>query len=147
MSFVDHLEELRWHVARSVISLFIFSIAAFVAKDFIFNTLILAPARTDFWTYRMLCQFGENLCIDKLNFSLQNRTLGGQFSMHITSSFIIGAICAFPYTFWEIWRFIKPGLYSTEQRLTTGLVFFVSLLFVLGVLFGYFFVTPMSVNF
>lgn len=144
---MDHLEELRWHLIRSILAIFVFAIIAFISKDFIFNTLILGPAKLDFWTYRQLCKMGPHLCIENLNFSLQNRTLGGQFSMHINASFIIGLLLGFPYMFWEIWRFIKPGLYAKERAAASGIVFYVSLLFILGVLFGYFIVSPMSINF
>ncbi|WP_367113584.1 twin-arginine translocase subunit TatC [Sporocytophaga sp.] len=147
MSFLDHLEELRWHLIRSLISIVVFSLVAFLAKDFIFQTVILGPAKTDFWTYRMLCKLGPDLCIEKMNFSLQNRTLGGQFTMHINAAFVIGLILAFPYTFWEIWSFIKPGLYIKEQSAASGLLFYVTVLFISGVLFGYYIVSPMSINF
>lgn len=152
MSFLDHLEELRWHLIRSVISIFVFALVAFFSKSFIFHTLILGPSRTDFWTYKAMCKLGMAinstvLCIEQLPFSLQSRTMTGQFSMHITVSFVVGLICAFPYTFWEVWRFIKPGLYPTEQRLTNGAVFFVTLLFLMGISFGYFLVSPLSINF
>ena len=152
MSFIDHLEELRWHIIRAVLSILVFSIVAFFSKEIVFGVLILGPSKPDFWTYRMLCELSNTLgtsafCIDKLPFTLQSREMSGQFSMHVTSSFIIGLICAFPYAFWELWRFIKPGLYPKEQKSSRGAVFFVSVLFILGVLFGYFVATPMSINF
>jgi sec-independent protein translocase protein TatC len=152
MSFLDHLEELRWHLIRAGISIVVFALIAFLNKSFVFDTIIFGPSRTDFWTYRMFCKVGQlfnstALCMDKLNFTIQSRRMTEQFTMHITSSIIIGLILAFPYAFWEIWRFIKPGLYSTEKKLTRGAVFFVSLLFLLGVLFGYYIVSPLSINF
>jgi sec-independent protein translocase protein TatC len=152
MSFIDHLEELRWHLVRSVASVLVFSVAAFVSKGFIFGVLILGPSKTDFWSYRMLCKLSEvvgidALCINELPFIIQSRQLTGQFTMHITSSLVVGLICAFPYAFWEIWRFVAPGLYSHERSLTRGATFFVSFLFMIGVLFGYFIVTPVSVYF
>ncbi len=152
MSFIDHLEELRWHLVRSVASVLVFSVAAFVSKGFIFGVLILGPSKTDFWSYRMLCKLSEivkidALCINELPFIIQSRQLTGQFTMHITSSLVVGLICAFPYAFWEIWRFVAPGLYSHERNLTRGATFFVSFLFMIGVLFGYFIVTPVSVYF
>ncbi len=152
MSFVDHLEELRWNIIRSVIAILVFSIAAFASMNLIFHHIILAPARPDFWTYRMLCKLvtyaGQpQLCIDKINFTLQSRSLSGQFSMHLTSAFVVGMVLAFPYVFWEIWRFIKPGLHLKEQKTSTGAVFFVSLLFMMGILFGYYIVSPLSIQF
>ena len=152
MSFLDHLEELRWHLIRSLTAIFVFAIAAFVSKGVIFGEIILGPSKPSFWTYRMLCNLSEilssdALCISELPFIIQSRQMTGQFSMHITSSFVIGLICAFPYAFWEIWRFVKPGLYDKERKAATGATFYVSLLFFTGVFFGYFVVTPISINF
>lgn len=152
MSFLDHLEELRWHLIRSLAAIMVFAVAAFLSKKIIFHDIILAPSRTDFWTYRMMCKISdliniEVLCIEELPFILQSRQMTGQFMMHITSSFVIGLILAFPYAFWEMWRFIKPGLYDKEKNVARGAVFFVSLLFGIGVMFGYFIVAPISINF
>lgn len=152
MSFLDHLEELRWHLIRSLGAIIVFAVAAFVSKDLVFHTIILGPSRPDFWTYSMLCKLSEvlgsdALCIEQLPFIIQSRKMTGQFTMHITSSFVIGLILTFPYAFWEIWRFIKPGLYPKERKAARGATFYVSFLFSLGVLFGYFIVTPISINF
>ena len=152
MSFLDHLEELRWHIIRSLIAIFIIAILAFLAKDLIFGKIILGPSKPDFWTFRMLCKAAvwlnsDVLCIRELDFIIQSRKMTGQVTMHITSSFVIGLIVAFPYAFWEIWRFVRPGLYEKERKISSGATFFVSLLFMIGVLFGYFIITPLSVNF
>jgi sec-independent protein translocase protein TatC len=152
MSFIDHLEILRWHIVRSVASILVFAIGAFLAKGFIFHDLILGPSRVDFFTYRKLCDLGRylgnaDLCIQKINFTLQSREMSSQFTTHMTVSFIIGLILAFPYAFWEIWRFIQPGLYPNERKNSQGAVFFVTILFLLGVLFGYFIAAPLSINF
>ncbi|WP_317044215.1 twin-arginine translocase subunit TatC [Hymenobacter roseosalivarius] len=152
MSFIDHLEALRWHIIRAAIAIVVFTIGAFLAKDFLFHDLILGPSRPDFWTYRMFCEFGKlinapNLCVDPVTFDIQNRQMSGQLTMHISSSFIVGLAMGFPYTFWEIWRFVKPGLYPHEQANSKGAVFFVSILFILGLLFGYYIAAPLSINF
>jgi len=152
MSFLDHLEELRWHLIRSAAAIIIFAIVAFLAKDFVWGTLILGPTKGDFWTYRMMCKFGELigsdiLCLGDLPIDMQNREMTGQFMMHITSSLVIGIIMAFPYTFWEIWRFVSPGLHKKEKGASRGAVVAVSFLFMSGVLFGYFIVTPVSFQF
>lgn len=147
MAFVDHLEELRWNVLRSVIAIVAVTIVAFSTMDIIFHHVLLGPIRADFWTYRMMCQLSEAMCVTELNVSLQNRTVAGQFTMHIIAALITGVIVAFPYVFWEFWKFIKPGLLPNERRNASGAVFFVSFLFASGVLFGYFFVTPVSLNF
>lgn len=152
MSFIDHLEELRWHVIRGLGAIIVFAIAAFLNKDLVFHEIILGPSRSSFWTYRMLCEWGgrvgsDALCIEELPFILQSRQMSSQFTMHLTSSFMVGLICAFPYVFWEIWRFISPALYDQERNISAGAVFFVSLLFMMGTLFGYFLVAPLSINF
>jgi sec-independent protein translocase protein TatC len=152
MTFIEHLEELRWHLLRSVAAIVTFMIIAWIFKGDIFNKIILAPSRTDFWTYRKMCEIGNavgipSLCVDKLNFSLMSREVSGQFMMALTSSAIIGLLFAFPYVFWEIWRFIKPGLKITEKKAATGSVFYVTMLFFLGVLFGFFVVAPFAINF
>jgi len=152
MSFLDHLEELRWHVIRGGIAIIITSIVAFFFMDVIFKYVVLGPARVDFITYRMLNKLvtfaGQpQLAIDKINFTLQSRTLSGQFTMHLTAAGVVGLVVAFPYVFWEIWRFIKPGLHIKEARSSTGAVFWVSLLFMMGILFGFFVVSPLSIQF
>lgn len=152
MSFLEHLEELRWHIIRSMVAIMVFAIAAFAAKEFVWGVLILGPTEVDFWTFRQFCRIGQLVgsdafCMDSMPFIIQSRKMTGQFTMHIYSSAVIGLIGAFPYVFWEIWRFIAPGLYDNERQLSRGAVFFVSLLFMIGVLFGYFVVTPISVNF
>jgi len=152
MSFLDHLEALRWHLLRSVTAVLIFTVVAFIAKDFVFGVLILGPSKVDFLTYRLLCDIGNYfaipaLCINELPFTIQSRQMTGQFSMHMTSSMVVGLIAAFPYLFYEVWRFISPGLYSKERNAARGAVFFVSFLFLSGALFGYYVLTPMSINF
>lgn len=152
MSFLDHLEELRWHLIRSVVAIVVFSIAAFLAKDLVWNTLILGPTKSDFLTYRFLCDIAERfnkpvLCFGDIPIDLIVTEITAQFTMHIKSSFIFGLILGFPYAFWEIWRFIKPGLHSNERKASRGVVFVVTMLFFLGVLFGYLVVTPISLNF
>jgi sec-independent protein translocase protein TatC len=152
MTFLDHLEELRWHLIRSLVAIMVFAVVAFVGKGFFFGKLILGPSKVEFYTYEWLCQLSnfigsDAFCIDELPFILQSRQMTGQFTMHIISSFVIGIIIAFPYAFWEIWRFIRPGLYERERKAARGATFYVSFLFTVGVLFGYFVVVPISVNF
>jgi len=152
MSFLDHLEQLRWHLLRSIAAVLVFTIIAFLSKSIVFGVIILGPSKVDFITYRMLCNLGNALslsalCIDELPFIIQSRQMTGQFSMHVTSSFVVGIIAAFPYLFWEIWRFISPGLHMTERNAARGAVFFVSVLFFGGAAFGYFILSPLSINF
>lgn len=152
MSFLDHLEALRWHLLRSIAAVMILTVVAFLAKSIVFGVIILGPSKVDFLTYRLLCDLGNYigisaLCIDELPFTIQSRQMTGQFSMHMTSSVVVGFIAAFPYVFWEVWRFISPGLYSKEKNAARGAVFFVSLLFLMGAAFGYYVLSPLSINF
>ncbi len=152
MSFLDHLEALRWHILRAISAILVLTIIAFLAKNIVFGVIILGPSKVDFITYRLFCDLGNflgiaALCIDKLPFTLQSREMTSQFSMHMTSSLVVGFVVAFPYLFWEVWRFISPGLYDKEKNAARGAVFFVSFLFFLGASFGYFVLAPMSINF
>ena len=146
MSFLDHLEELRWHIIRSIIAILVIGIVVFVAKSFIFE-IIFAPKNADFVTYRFFCAISEATCFGPPEFELIIRELGEQFFTHIKVSVWVGLIIAFPYVFWELWRFIKPGLYPKEQKAARGIVFVCSILFILGVLFGYFIIAPFAVSF
>ena len=153
MSFLDHLEVFRWHLIRSSIVLLLSSIFAFVFKDVIFDLILLGPKNPDFLTYRILCNIsqylgiGDALCLEDSPFSLMNITMSGQFATHIKTSFFAGFIISFPYILWESWRFISPALYDNETKLAKGFVFFSSCLFIVGILFGYYVVAPLSVNF
>jgi sec-independent protein translocase protein TatC len=152
MSFLDHLEELRWHIIRSVIAILVVAIAAFIAKEFIFDVVIFGPKSTDFITYRFFCWLGETLhlsgmCITELPFELLSMRMAGQFTTHMMVSFVAGLIIAFPYILYELWRFISPGLHVKERKASRGLIVVTSFLFTLGVAFGYFVIVPLSVQF
>lgn len=152
MSFLDHVEELRWHLIRSTLAIFIFGLLAFIAKDFIFNTILFAPKNANFVTYRFFCNvskfFGtDGLCIENIPFTFQSLAMAEQFSVHIWTSITVGFILAFPYIIYEFWKFISPGLYEKERKNARSFIFVSSLLFFIGVLFGYYVITPLSVNF
>ncbi len=153
MSFLEHLEELRWHVVRALAAVLIFTIAAFITAPWIFQNIIFAPARVDFPTFTWLCNIGhffgsgDALCVKEIPFKVQSRFMTGQFSMHIVSSFVIGIIVAFPYVVWELWSFIRPGLYNREKNSSRGAVASISFLFLLGVLFGYYVMSPIMISF
>lgn len=153
MSFFDHLEELRWHILRSVLAILAFALTLFFAKDFVFNTIIFGPRSPDFITYRVICGFsnaiglGDQLCFFPKDFSLITPDMGELFLTHMKVSFLLGFVMAFPYIFWEVWRFIKPGLYEKERRATRFAVGICSVLFTLGVMFGYFVISPFAISF
>ncbi len=147
MSFLDHLEQLRWHILRAAVSIFVFAILIFMARSFVFETIIFGPLKDWFPTYRFFCMIGESMCFGPPDLRIVPRVLGEQFLVHITTSAILGFICSFPYVFFEIWRFVKPGLYAKEQKYTRGVVFICSVLFMTGVVFGYFIIAPFALNF
>jgi sec-independent protein translocase protein TatC len=153
MSFIDHLEELRWHLVRSVIALLVAGTAIFIYIDFVFDNIIYAPARPDFISYRVLCSLshklglGEALCMPPVKIPLQGTTISGPFMSAISISFMGGLIISFPYLFWELWRFVKPALSPKELKYSRGSIFFVSVCFFLGAAFGYFLLAPFTFNF
>ena len=153
MSFLDHLEDLRWHILRSFLAIVFFGSIAFIFKDFIFNKIIFGPKSVDFLTYKTLCElsnfFGLNdsFCINEMPFRIQSRTMAGQFSAHIWTSIASGFIISFPYVLYQFWSFISPGLYQNEKKYAKGFIFISSLLFFIGVLFGYYVICPLSINF
>jgi len=150
MSFLDHLEELRWHIIRSLVAIMIFTTVAFVEVGWIFNNIILAPANKNFATWRFLCNLGNrfnypDLCIEDIHLELQSRYMTGQFTITIVAAFVLGLIFAFPYVAWEIWRFIRPGLHLKERKSSRGIVAVISLLFAAGISFGYYVISPLMV--
>lgn len=152
MTFLNHIEQLRWHIIRSFIAVIVMTIAVFFNIEWIFDHIILGPAHPGFISYKALNALGNLLHIDALklgsmNLQFQNTQLSGQFMMSFSSSFIIGFILSFPYVLWETWRFIRPALTQRELQLARGIVFWSSLLFFTGVLFAYYLIAPFTINF
>ena len=153
MSFVDHLEALRWHLVRAVLVWLVAVIAIFIKIDWVFDNVVYAPARSTFISYRALCDFshwlhlGNALCMPAINIELQGNTVSGPFMSAISIAVIGGLIIAFPYLFWELWRFIKPALSAKEVKYSRGSILWVSLCFFLGAAFGYFLLAPFTFNF
>lgn len=152
MSFWQHLEELRWHILRSVIAIFVFSIIAFLNRRILFDDILLAPKDADFITNRWLCRLADlvstpALCFKDFSLNIVNLTMAGQFMTHMYISVAAGLILAVPYVLWEIWRFVKPALKYREKKYSGGAVLVMSLLFLIGILFSYFLIVPMTLNF
>jgi sec-independent protein translocase protein TatC len=153
MAFVDHLEELRWHLLRSVIAILVAGIACFIYRDFLFDRVILGPIQNNFVTYDWFCKLGQkigvgnSLCMPAMDIKMQTTTFGGQFMSSITISFVVGFIIAFPYVFYEFWKFVKPALKPGELKNTSGAIFWVTFFFLMGVSFGYFLMAPFTFNF
>ncbi|NBX27242.1 MAG: twin-arginine translocase subunit TatC [Chitinophagia bacterium] len=152
MAFVDHIEELRWHIIRAILAILIASAYCFFNIEWIFANIILGPTQNDFISYKYLSQLGELLHIDVLklkdmSIQFQNTELSGQFMMSFSVSFMMGLILAFPFVFWELWKFIRPALKANELKYARGIVFWSSLLFFIGVLFAYYIIAPFTINF
>src|SRR3984893_7633255 len=153
MSFIEHLEALRWHIVRAVLAIVILAIFAFLKIDWIFENIIMGPLKQNFLSVRGLCSLshflhiGDSLCLPAANVQLQTTAFGSQFISSITIAFVCGFIIAFPYIFWEFWRFVKPALSPKEINSTRGSIFFVTFFFLLGISFGYFLLAPFTFSF
>jgi sec-independent protein translocase protein TatC len=152
MNFMDHVEDLRWHIIRSGVVIIIGAIAVFCKVEWIFDHIILGPAHNDFVSYKWFCALGRFLhydafCLGDIKMKFQNTAVTGQFMMSLSVSMMLGFIITFPYVLWELWRFVKPALKPSEIRMANGIVFWCSLLFFTGVLFSYFIVVPYTINF
>ncbi len=153
MSFLGHLEALRWHLVRSAAIIVLLAAVAFCFPEILFGKIILGPKDPNFFTYQFLCNIshkwgmGDTLCFTDFNFKFQNIEVTGQFTLAMWGSVVAGLVLGFPYILWEIWRFIKPALKEKESKAATGFIFYATALFLSGVLFGYYVVTPMAVYF
>ena len=146
MPFLNHLEELRWRLVRAAIAILIVGTVIWFYQETIINVVFLSMAKKEFITFRIMCQF-FGVCITEIPIKFQSMTVSGQFSYALMMSFLGGIVLTFPYLFYQIWAFVKPGLKFKEKNLARGIVFYVSLLFFLGILFGYYIVAPLSIQF
>ena len=153
MSFLDHLEELRWHILRSLAAITITGIVLFLFKNWFFETIVFGPTHDDFISYQIICHLSEQLglgstmCFSPPEFEKIAVGFAESFIMSIKVCFVAGFFVAFPYVFYQIWTFIKPGLYKNEQSATRGIVAICSILFLMGIFFGYFVISPFAINF
>jgi sec-independent protein translocase protein TatC len=153
MSFFDHLDVLRKHLIRSSLAILVFTVLAFVFYDFIFDKIIMGPKSPQFWTYRIMCSLSErfnlgpDFCIKEIPFNIINTEMAGQFTLQMNSSLMIGIVLGFPYLLFEIWRFVKPALHEKERKSASGFTFYATVLFLIGILFGYYVIAPLSVSF
>jgi sec-independent protein translocase protein TatC len=154
MSFLDHLEDLRWLLIRITAGVMVVACLSYFIIDFIFDKVIFAPLDPNFITYQKFCELTHYLdtpdggmCADKMPFIIQSTELGGQFSIFLWTCITAGFILGFPYILWEIWKFISPALYKKEKKNAVAFILSASLLFFAGVLFGYYLILPLSINF
>ena len=153
MTFLEHLEALRWHLMRSIIAIFAGAILAFAYGSYIFDKILLGPTQPSYWTFRKICDLSyylynsDRICIEKMEFVVKTMKVQEQFFQHMMISLLGGVVLALPYILYEIYRFIKPALKRSEKRYSGLAIFFGSAMFFLGLLFGYFILTPISINF
>ena len=153
MTFIDHLDALRSHLFKSAIATAIGAIVIVVFNDYIFQKILLGPTRADFPTYTFLCKlsnqmgFGNKFCMKEIHLEMQSTTITGQFDVYLDVILVGGFIIAFPYVLWQFWKFIKPALNNNELNNSKGVIFWVSLLFFIGIMFGYFVLSPYTINF
>ena len=154
MSFMDHLEDLRWLLVRSTFAVIGIACACYFIDDFIFDTIIFGPKDPNFVTYRFFCEvtqyfgiYDSYACAQEFNFKIQNQEVSGQFSMYLWTLITAGFVIGFPYILWEIWKFIRPALYEKERKMAGSFILVSSILFFIGVLFGYYIIAPLSINF
>lgn len=152
MGFLDHLEELRWVLVRSALGILVAAVGAFISYRVIFDWVILAPKSPGFFTNRVLCSIANSLntprlCINSEPLNIININMAGQFNTHLMVSLYVGIIIAFPFIVYQLWSFVKPALYEVERKRARGAVFYISLLFFLGVCFGYFIISPLTIHF
>lgn len=153
MAFVDHLEELRWHIIRSLLVVIVLAVVIFIKIQWVFDNVIAGPINQNFISYRAICSLshklglGNELCLPPVNIQMQTTTFGGQFFGSFSIAFIGGLVAAFPYIFWEFWRFVKPALKPKELKGSRFVIFWVSFFFFLGAAFGYFVLGPFTFNF
>lgn len=147
MGFLEHVEVLRWHIIRSLAAVILFAIVFYVFETWVFDNIVFWPKQNSFPTYQFFCSISEATCFQPPEFMLQVKELGEQFFTSIKVCLSLGLIVAFPYVFYQFWSFVKPGLYPKEQKAARGIVFYCTVLFVLGVLFGYFIISPFAIKF
>lgn len=153
MSFIEHLDVLRGHLFRAVVAIALGAVVAGIFNKFIIKEILLGPTHNYFPTYGLVCDLGKwmhlgnALCMTGINLKMQSTNVSGQFSMWFTIVLVSGLILAFPYVFYQFWSFVRPGLTKKELSGTRGVIFWVSFLFFIGVLFGYFVVSPYALNF
>lgn len=147
MSFLQHLEELRWRLVRSVVVILILAIVIWWNQTWIMDHIFISMSKPEFFTFDFFCRYLNFMCIEEIPVNFQSTTVGGQFSYALWMSILGGFVVGFPFVFYQLWSFVKPGLKEKEKEMVKGIVFYVSMLFFLGILFGYFVVAPMSVQF
>ena len=152
MTFFEHIDALRPHLVRGAVVTILLVLVVFLAKGFIIDTILFGPQSTDFPTNRFLCYIGhklgiEELCIGQLKFNMINTSMAGQFNLHMKVSMVGAIVLGVPYLLMEIWAFVRPALTPFERRKSRMFVFYVSLCFFAGLLFGYYLIAPLTINF
>ncbi len=140
MSFLDHLEDLRWTIIKGVGGVVIMTIIAAIFHEWVVDVVLMGPARADFITYQILG-------LDFADLHLQNRTVTGQFFALVGIVMAVGLVAGSPILIYYVWKFIEPGLYPKEKAGMKFIAAFATFFFVVGILFGYLVITPLALNF
>lgn len=146
MNIMGHLEELRWRLVKSVVAILIFAVVIWFFQEWIMDNVFMVMKEPDFISFHLLCKY-LGVCVDEIPIQMHSNSFAGQFTYAIWMSLIGGFVAAFPFVFYQMWAFVKPGLKKNEQKAVKGITFYVSLLFFLGISFGYFVVAPLTVQF
>lgn len=140
MSFLEHLEELRWRIVKGLIGVLVGVVVAFIFSDYFVNTILLGPANADFFMY-------DIIRIDAIDLTLQSRRLPGQFFTFWGVLFIVGLVIGSPILFYQLWSFVEPAFEVSTKKKTVITAFFITLFFLLGVAFGYLILVPFALQF
>ena len=146
MSFLDHLEELRWRLVRIAIFVVLVSIVLWIFQEWIMDHLFLSMKNPDFISFKLICDY-LGVCVEAVPVKMQSMKVSGQFSYALMTSILGAIVISFPFIFYQIWAFVKPGLRKNEESIAKGIVLYVSLLFFTGISFGYFVVAPLCIQF
>ncbi|MBD3904412.1 twin-arginine translocase subunit TatC [Chryseobacterium sp. Ch-15] len=152
MSFFGHIGELRGHLIRSILAIVIAAIVVGFNINWIMDHIFFGPTRNDFPTFKLVNQFsqwvlGEDSITLPDEFPVRVQRLYQQFNVMMAVSIFGGLVAAFPYIVWELWRFISPALHPNERKNSIFIINSVWILFMTGVLCGYFLILPFAVNF
>ena len=151
MTFGEHLDEIRKILVRVALVFALLFIVLFAMKGIVLD-VVFAPIRETFPTNRLFNLLADLMGSDTLrihpdNVELFNNKMAGQFMLHIKSSFIGAFIIAFPYLIWELWLFVKPALPAQQRKQSIRYAIETPLWFVMGLLFGYYIIAPLAINF
>jgi len=153
MTFWDHLDELRKILFRIAAFVAILSLVFFTYMKELFDHVILAPTRNDFFLYEWMNEMSKrfpifpDFCVGNFQVKIININLSSQFFIHMSTSLWLALVAGFPFVIYQLFIFVKPALYSHEQKNAGWAFLFGNLLFYIGVAVGYLMVFPLTLRF